>query len=139
MSRDGRGNPGRIILKNQPRLKLTDVLRRRRSTLKKLLDEIGISTYGGLVNWCDRMGIACVSQAEFEAVVPPTLKVNAPQEGVIVLEAPKVVDEHTGTPIDPEAPVLEPGVEVVTDAPGEPTDGSQKKKRVKKDGQSGEA
>jgi hypothetical protein len=135
MSRDGRGNPGRIVLKNQPRLRLADVLRRRRTTLKKLLDEIGLSTYGGLINWCARMGIAPPTADEFDAVIPPTSKVNSPQEGVVVLEPPAVVDEHTGQPIDPEAPVLEPGVEVVT----EPTEPAQKKRRAKKDNQPSDA
>lgn len=129
MSRDGRGNPGRIVLKNQPRLTLAAVLRRRRSNLKTLVTDLGVATYAGLTNWCDRMGIVPPDKWEFDALIPP-LKVNSPQEGVVVLEPPPVVDEQSGLPIDPEAPV-EPGVEVVTG----PSDQPQKKRRVKKDSQ----
>ena len=118
-------------MKNQPRLTLAAVLRRRRTTLKKLVDELGVSTYTALVNWCDRMGITPPERAEFDEVFPPALKVNSPQEGVVVLDPPPVVDEHTGRNIDPEVPVLEPGVEVVT----EPTDPPQKKRRTKKESQ----
>lgn len=129
MSRDGRGNPGRIILKNQPRLRLADVIRRRRTTLKSLVNDLGVSTYAGLSNWCHRMGVAPPSQEEFEAIFPPA-QVNSPQEGVIVLEPPPVVDELSGRTIDPEAPV-EPTIEVVTG----PTEPLQKKRRVKKESQ----
>lgn len=117
-------------MKNQPRLTLAAVLRRRKSTLKKLADELGVTTYTALANWCDRMGIAQPEQREFDLAFPPTMKVNSPQEGVIVLEPPPVVDEHTGRAIDPAAPV-EPGVQVVT----EPTDPTQKKRRSKKESQ----
>lgn len=129
MSRDGRGNPGRIVLKNQPRLRLADVLRRRKSNLKALVTELGVATYSGLVNWCDRMGIVPPDQSEFDVHFPP-LKVNSPQEGVVVLEAPPVLDEQSGQAIDPEAPV-EPGVEVVIG----PSDQPQKKRRAKKESQ----
>ena len=130
MSRDGRGNPGRIVLKNQPHLQLVDVLRRRRTTLRKLLDEIGLSTYSGLLNWCARMGIGHPTLQEFEAAMPPTQKVNCPQEGVVVLEPPAIVDERTGQPIDPE--VLNLAYEThVLDVPSE---SFQKKRQTKKGG-----
>jgi len=133
MSRDGRGTPGRIVLKNQPRLRLADVLRRRRTTLKKLLDEIGLSTYGGLINWCDRMGIAPPTKEEFDHAIPPSLKVNSPQEGVVVLEPPAVIADLTGQPIDPELP-WPPADEAVVETVDEPTEPTQKKRRIKKDG-----
>lgn len=129
MSRDGRGNPGRIILKNRPRLRLADVLRRRRTTLKALVSELGVSTYAGLTNWCARMGIAPPPQEEFDVLFPPRT-VNSPQEGVVVLEPPPVLDELSGRPIDPEAPV-EPGVTVVTETLEQP----QKKRRARKESQ----
>ena len=135
MARDGRGNPGRIILKNQPALRLVDVLRRRRSTLRKLLDDLGVSTYSGLVNWCSRMGIAPVTPAEFEVVIPSTLKVNNPQEGVIVLEAPVVIAEQTGNVIQVGDPMIDAEIFAALDAGDEPTEGGQKKRRSKKDSQ----
>lgn len=138
MSRDGRGKPGRIILKNQPSLTLTNVLRRRRTTLKELVNDLGVSTYAGLQRWCDRMGIVAPSQDEFDKVIPPSVRVNSPMEGVIVLEAPPVLDEISGRVIDPDAPVLQPGVEVVTDLPATVeslSEAAQKKRRPKKDSQ----
>lgn len=82
------------------------------------------------------MGIAPPTPEEFDVAMPPSAKVNSPQEGVIVLEAIPVVDEYSGDTIDPDAPVLEPGVEVVTDgAIDEPSEPSQKKRRSKKDSQ----
>jgi len=144
MARDGRGTPGRIILKNQPRLTLAALLRRRRTTLKAFIAELGVSTYTALDIWCGRTGVVPPTLAEFEACVPPTQKVNSPQEGVIVLEAPPVLDEISGRPIDPEAPT-EPGVEVLTqsrnalvqlnDGPDETLEGTQKKRRQKKESQ----
>lgn len=142
MARDGRGNPGRIILKNQPRLTLANVLRRRRTTLKAFVEELGFTTFAALSNWCDRMGIAAPTQAEFETLFPT--RVNSPMEGVVVLEAPPVVDELSGQQIDPDAPVVEPGIEVVTSprnalvqiesGPEEASKGTQKKRGAKKEG-----
>lgn len=148
MSRDTRGNPGRIVLKNhQPKLRLADVLRRRRSTLGALVKELGVSTYPGLEIWCGRMGVVPPTLQEFQSVVPPDMKVSSPQEGVIVLEPPPVIDERSGMQIDPDGPII-PGIEVITsgssrsalvrlpNAVDEPTKSAPKKARTKKDGHS---
>lgn len=107
-------------------------------SLKQFVDEYGISTYEGLVNRCDRMGVASPSEADFKEAFPSP-PVNNPIEGVVVVEAPVVIDELTGREIDPEAPVFEPTVEVITAAVEqsreevvEPTDASQKRQRKKK-------
>lgn len=135
-------------MQNVPRLRLADVIRRRRTTLAALIKEIGLTTYTGLEIWCGRMGISAPTLAEFHAVVPQTIpKVSSPQEGVIVLEPPPVIDEHTGRRIDPDAPVT-PGIEIIT-GPSvknalvqlsgsleEPTKSAQKKQKQKKDDQS---
>ena len=139
MQRDGRGVPGRYEPKHQPRLKLSDLIRRRKTTLKQMLTDRGLSTYTALVHWCDRIGVMPPSEKEFNDVMPSP--VNSPQEGVVVLEAPPVLEEQTGREIDPEAPVEEPGVVVLTDHPYQPfqppTDGtvrpSKKLRRDKKD------
>lgn len=146
MSRDGRGNPGRYVPKNLPRLRLTDLLRRRKMTLRQFIDELGLTTWSALQLRCERMGIVEPTQAEFDVAMPPINRVNSPQEGVIVLEAPRVTDELTGRSIDPEAPVEEPSVMVTADPfvppianhdqllPSfEPTEGAQKKSRKKKE------
>jgi hypothetical protein len=115
MNRDGRGVPGRYVPKHQPRLKLSDLLRRRKTTLKQMLLDRGISTHQALVTWCDRIGVVPPTEEEFKAAWPTP--VNSPQEGVVVLEPPPVIDEHTGHQIDPDAPVEQPGVLVLTDHP----------------------
>lgn len=117
-SGDGRGIPGRYTPKNQPRLKLSDLLRRRKMHLKQMLDERGITAYETLAIWCHRIGVVPPTEAEFREVMP--VRINSPQEGVVVLEPIKVVDEISGRTIDPEAPVEEPGVLVLTDHPYEP-------------------
>ena len=105
--------------------------------LKQFIDEYGISTYEGLMNRCDRMGVASPSEADFKEAFPSP-PVNNPIEGVVVVEAPIVIDEISGREIDPEAPVLEPTVEVITTVEQpreevlEPTDASQKRQRRKK-------
>lgn len=142
MNRDGRGNPGRIVLKNQPRLRFADLLRRRKTTLKAVLIELGISTYEALCIRCDRIGVTPPSQEEFELVIPP-VKVNSPQEGVIVLQPLRVVEELSGHSIDPEVPADDrPGVAVFTDRPYIPNAPNKidqllesNKKRKKKDNQ----
>ena len=140
MSKDGRGTPGHIITKNhQPRLKLADLLRRRRSNLKAFIAELGVTTHAGLAIWCERMGVSAPSVEEFELAFPSTKLVNSPQEGIIVLEPPHVVDAETGAVIDPDAPTV-PGVEVITshddEIPfGEPLTVPQKKARKRREEQ----
>lgn len=141
MSRDTRGNPGRITVKDhRPRLSLADVLRRRKTDLKTFIDNLGLTTYAALDIWCGRLGVSAPSEAEFHAVMPPR-RLNSAQEGVVILEAPPVVDDISGRQIDPEAPVEQPGVYVrsalvklTSDQATEP-EGTQKKARKKKDDQ----
>jgi len=144
----------RVVVKNMPKLKLSDLLRRRKMTLRALLDEFGITTYGGLLVRCERMGCAPPTEAEFKVAYPTGPIVNSPQEGVVVLEPPPVIDDISGRKIDPEAPVA-PEVKVITEPLGqllprvsvtetdvapseEPTEPSQKKPRKKKEATQGE-
>ena len=141
MSRERRGTPGRIVSKViEPRLRLADVLRRRKTTLRAFIDSLGLTTYGALDIMCGRLGVMAPTQEEFDAARPITERVNSPQEGVIVLEAPPVIDEISGKEIDPDAPIAVPGVVVVTDKPvvkpalvklSAPTEDTQKKNSKK--------
>jgi len=92
---------------NAPGLKLINLLRRRRLSLKQFITEFGITTYEGLTSRCQRMGVTPPTLQEFEEVAPPI--VNSPTEGVLVLDVPPVVKEITGKEIDPDN-----GVEVAT-------------------------
>lgn len=121
----------KIALKNLPKLRLSDLLRRRKMTLVHYLAEFGITTYEGLVSRCDRMGIAPPSEEDFKKVMKPL--VNNPQEGVVVLDPMVVIDDLSGREIDPDAPILLPVVEVRTFSQPEENNISQKKLRKKKD------
>jgi hypothetical protein len=83
-----------VRLKNLPGLKLTDLLRRKKKTLEKFINEFGITTYESLLSRCDRIGVVAPSLEDFEEIV--TRPVSSPMEGVVVLRAPPVVNEHTG-------------------------------------------
>jgi len=83
-----------VRLKNLPGLKLTDLLRRKKKTLEKFINEFGITTYESLLARCDRIGVVAPLLEEFEEIV--TRPVSSPMEGVVVLKAPPVVNEHTG-------------------------------------------
>jgi hypothetical protein len=114
--RDGRGNPGRYVPKqHQAKLRLADLLRRRRTTLKAFMDELGLTTHSGLCLYCARLGVQPPSSEEFYAVFPAVPQANSAAEGVVVLSPP--ADEAV------------PG----TAAPEPPTAASQKKPRRKKD------
>ena len=72
-----------------PKLKLSDLLRRRKMTLKQYLDKFGIDTYAGVCASCERMGVHPPDEREFDVVHPTA--VNSPGEGVIVVEEPVTV------------------------------------------------
>jgi hypothetical protein len=76
------------MLKNLPKLGLPDLLRRRKMTLKQFMSEFGITTYEGLVARCTRMGVWAPSLNDFKKEALPDY-VNNPQEGVVVVDAPK--------------------------------------------------
>ena len=121
-----------------PRLKLADLLKRRKMTLKQFLQEFGITTYDGMLIRCHRMGVEPPTEVDYALTMPP--RVSSPTEGVVVLEAPEVIDELTGKSIDPAGPTS-PGVTVKWSAAYEPElvpiKDTQRKPRKKKDDQSG--
>ena len=121
MAREGHGVPGRIVLKNQPKLTLANLLRRRKTTLAKFVVELGVTTHSGLLQWCNRMGVIAPSTEEFTEAFPGAARVNSAREGVVVLEAPPVIDEPSGAVIDPDAPIHAPGVTVLTSSSFLPT------------------
>lgn len=88
---------------NVSSLKLTELLRRRRTTLRQYIFEFGVTTYETLCEKCERIGVLPPTKEEFFEASPPV--VNSPAEGVVVLEAPPVIKELSGKPIDPETNV----------------------------------
>ena len=85
----------RVTLQNLPKLKLGDLLRRKKMTLKHFLHEFGITTYEGMLTRCQRMGVLPAEESEFKACFKPGLpEVNNPLEGVVVLEPLSEVTEQ---------------------------------------------
>lgn len=109
----------RITVKNQPKLQLADLLKRRKMSLLQFITEHAITTYDGLCSRCERMGVAPPTDDEYRTGVPSPIVVNNPQEGVVVVEPP----------------VIDSGVVVVTQIEEtmlEPTVNTQKHRRKKK-------
>jgi hypothetical protein len=124
----------KIKVKNLPRLKLEDLLRRRKTTLAKHMKEFGITTYEGLLERCFRMGVEPPSQQQFLSVAPTV--VNNPQEGVVVLEAPPVIEEATGKKITDDIVTTFDVGSIGSEL--EAVDYTKKKSKRKKDAQVGD-
>lgn len=93
----------KIRINNMPKLRLVDLLKRRKMTLRQLLDEFGITTYEGLLIRCTRMGVLPPDEPEFDDVFTVKHVVNNPTEGIVVLEPPNVIGDATGNVIDVDA------------------------------------
>lgn len=118
-----------------PTLGLLNLLKRRKMTLLQFIEENGIQTYGALVGRCNAIGVKPPSEEEYKNIAPAPL--TSQQDGVIVIEPLPVIDEATGKIIDIDAPVIEPGVEIVTEQQNEPagsasSDALDKKTKRKK-------
>jgi hypothetical protein len=99
----------RIKIKNLPKLKLSDLLRRRKTTLAKHMKEFGINTYEMLSERCARLGVEPPTLEEFLLVAPPL--VNSPTEGILILEAPPVIQESSGKKLEDEEPMPQTNLE----------------------------
>lgn len=119
---------------------LLNVLKRRKSNLKRFLEETGIVTYELLLTRCDSMGVIPPEEQEFldatGAEAKGTATVSSPAEGLIVLDPPKIINELTGQQV--RMPEIENDTSAVTaelqeDTAKEPeTDESSSKKKKKK-------
>lgn len=86
----------RLQTKSLSRVSLLDLLRKKRSTLEKFLDDTGIVTYEKLVERCSSIGVVPPSVEQFHKAMgsPMTHEVSSPTEGVIVLAPlPEVQDD----------------------------------------------
>lgn len=70
----------------QPKLRLHDLLRKRKLTFAAWLAESNVSSYAELVRWCQLVGVAPPTEKEWLALRPEP--VTAPADGVVVLEPP---------------------------------------------------
>jgi len=81
------GDVMRLQKKSLSKINLTDLLRRKRSTLEKFLKETGIVTYDLLVKRCDSIGVVPPSEDHFLRVKgnPITHEFSSPTEGIVVI------------------------------------------------------
>src|SRR3990167_532353 len=114
-----------IKVRNVPRLKLGDLLRRRKMTLKLFMDEFGITTYEALAIRCKRLGVQPPDESAFVALNMPL--VSSPTEGVVVLA---IEPEQDDVPRIRNGLVQLP---VIEQDNLEVTEGTQKKQRKKKE------
>ena len=86
----------RLQKKSLSKINLTDLLRRKRSTLEKFLKETGIVTYDLLVKRCDSIGVVPPSEDFFLKVKgnPITHEFSSPTEGIVVIN-PIVSEDNT--------------------------------------------
>lgn len=75
-------------------IRLEDLLRRRKTTLKKFLIERGITTYSVLEETCNRLGVVTPGFEAFNLCIPSY--VSDPTAGVVVVPPLDVVAEATG-------------------------------------------
>ena len=66
-----------------PKVKLSDILRRRKATFAQWVNDSGIQTYDQLVRHCDAMGIFAPSAEEFAAAFPKNEQICVPTEGIV--------------------------------------------------------
>ena len=90
----------KIIVKNLTPIKLVDLLKRRKKSLKEFLSENGISTYDSLKERCARLGVHPPLQIEWEKSRGDF--VTSPTEGIIVIDPLPVIKESSGEEILPE-------------------------------------
>jgi hypothetical protein len=79
------------------KISLLDTLKRRRTNLKKYLSDAGIVTYELLVKRCESMGLIPPTEEEFEkSSGTNSMKISSPSEGIVVLDPPRLTEEHSG-------------------------------------------
>jgi hypothetical protein len=88
-----------VNLKNMPRMRLADLLRRRKMTLAQFVKESGIQAYGAMIDRCRALGVQPPSEEEYLVVVP--VPVSVQQDGVVVIEALDPVSTQQEFEFDP--------------------------------------
>jgi hypothetical protein len=66
-------------------------LKKRKTNLKSFLNSSGIVAYSTLVQKCEKMGVSPPSEEDFKNLVGDA--VSSPQEGVVVLDSPLLVND----------------------------------------------
>jgi hypothetical protein len=94
----------KLFIKSTRQFTLKKLLSRRGMTLHQFVNEQGISTYETLVDRCRNLGVVEPSLYDF-VKVSPNLN-NSPDEGLVVLNSPQIIDEKSGKGIEVEEPKI---------------------------------
>lgn len=95
----------RLQKKSLSKIALVDLLRRRRLTLERFLEDTGIVSYELLVERCTSLGVSAPDKKTFEKAAGrnevPTL--SSPAEGIVIIQSPTVdvQDDETEETIQP--------------------------------------
>lgn len=79
----------KIKLNYMPQLTLADVLRRRRETMKKFVNDSGVQSYEGLCNLCKVLGMLPPNKETYQLEIDPPF-VTSQLDGIVVLDPPPV-------------------------------------------------
>lgn len=81
----------RLQEKSLSKLRLVDILRKKKKQLRTYLMETGIVTYERLLRSCDSIGVTPPSEKEFMNAMgnPLTPEFSSPTDGVLVLNPPE--------------------------------------------------
>lgn len=96
----------RLLKKSLSKINLSDLLRRKKSTLDKFLSESGIVTYDKLVERCNSIGVVPPPEESFNKAMgnPATPELSSPMDGIVVLE-PILGEDETEALTAPEGHV----------------------------------
>ena len=85
----------RLQEKSLSKLKLTDILRKKRKNLQSYLTETGIVTYERLVRSCTSIGVTPPTEQEFKNAIgnPLTPEISSPTDGILVLNPPTTTED----------------------------------------------
>lgn len=78
-------------IKKLPPIKLVDLLKKKKTNLKQFLASLGITTYIKLEQKCNSLGVSMPPHEEFQLAVGDI--VSSPQEGIIVLDSPTLLND----------------------------------------------
>ena len=81
----------RYQIKGQPPIRLVDLLKKRRTTLRDFVKNMGISAYSTLVEKCKKMGVSAPEEGQFQEALGGNY--SSPQEGLIVLDPPTLTKD----------------------------------------------
>lgn len=92
----------RLGKKSLSRVALLDLLRRRRTDLKRFLADNGIVSYELLVSRCSSMGVLPPDEAAFRNAMgnPAVPELSSPTEGIVIVAPSETNEDHVTVALD---------------------------------------